>query len=642
MKRRREDPDDGDRDNFKKRKMEPLSLLKNKVQNFLTKLDNVNEPTSGQQTDLFGDKFAPRWGVLNVATETKGTRQFGLYKKQTIVGFGAKSDIKLDDRDLDKGIVILEKMDGKCVMTPLQENVLFVNDQCVQAHKSTMIKNSDKINVKEDEEIFELTPRVKVEITQNPFNDNELQGKLRLKPIPETPKAKGKPFERDVEMEEEAKTQSKIELVKSDHMYEEEQKEQLKEALTHLILTPEHNEYSFSDFPHFLDDKIVETLKIYANLFLNVPESQKFFENINSLSRFLLLEGPKGSQIYQEKLVKALAKEFGANVLVVDDTTLDIGPDTDEIDPNTTSYKKGDRVKIIDDDELMEEIFPDGKTLTKPLSGNVLISFTDLGNIGVQLDDNDTPGVDLVNLGKSGSDRFFDSNEVLPLYDADTIAMNALTEIVREREPFIIYFKNVEESIFKKEERYFKFRDEVSKITGRVLVITTSVTEGKKGTPGRGRLSKPTLFEFSVMDNISSRIEVEFKGTDTRVNRLFPTKISLTTPKKHPQLGEWNEMIKDDSSNMKEIENTSLLSTIFKKNNMICHDISSEKLKLKRLSKSGAEKIVGLSLSKHKGDFETDEEGFLIIDPQNVKKAIELVHDSNPKKRNRDCSSQVG
>jgi len=48
----------------------------------------------------------------------------------------------------------------------------------------------------------------------------------------------------------------------------------------------------------------------------------KFTKDISSLSQRVLLSGPAGTEIYQEYLVKALAKYFGARLLTVDSSML--------------------------------------------------------------------------------------------------------------------------------------------------------------------------------------------------------------------------------------------------------------------------------------------------------------------------------
>lgn len=50
----------------------------------------------------------------------------------------------------------------------------------------------------------------------------------------------------------------------------------------------------------------------------------KFTADLASVSRRILLEGPTGTELYQETLVRALAKHFKAQLLIVDNTLLEV------------------------------------------------------------------------------------------------------------------------------------------------------------------------------------------------------------------------------------------------------------------------------------------------------------------------------
>lgn len=44
----------------------------------------------------------------------------------------------------------------------------------------------------------------------------------------------------------------------------------------------------------------------------------KYTTDLPSVSRRILLEGPTGTDLYQEALVRALAKQFNAHLLIID------------------------------------------------------------------------------------------------------------------------------------------------------------------------------------------------------------------------------------------------------------------------------------------------------------------------------------
>ncbi|KAJ8510629.1 hypothetical protein OPV22_001063 [Ensete ventricosum] len=86
-------------------------------------------------------------------------------------------------------------------------------------------------------------------------------------------------------------------------------------------------EVSFDNFPYYLSENTKYLLLSCAFVHLERKEFSKYTTEISSLSQRVLLSGPLGSEIYQETLVKALAKEFGARMLIIDwFTLLDVLP----------------------------------------------------------------------------------------------------------------------------------------------------------------------------------------------------------------------------------------------------------------------------------------------------------------------------
>ncbi|CAL9132680.1 unnamed protein product [Musa acuminata var. zebrina] len=81
-------------------------------------------------------------------------------------------------------------------------------------------------------------------------------------------------------------------------------------------------EVSLDNFPYYLSENTRHLLLSCAFVHLERKEFLKYTTEISSLSQRVLLSGPPGSEIYQETLVKALAKEFGARMLIIDCFTL--------------------------------------------------------------------------------------------------------------------------------------------------------------------------------------------------------------------------------------------------------------------------------------------------------------------------------
>ncbi|CAL9076075.1 unnamed protein product [Musa textilis] len=127
-----------------------------------------------------------------------------------------------------------------------------------------------------------------------------------------------------------------LELSTDSHKFFEDQREEFdspasmplsrsqafKDGRKQGIIDASDIEVSFDNFPYYLSDNTKHLLLSCAFVHLEHKEFSKYTTEISSLSRRVLLSGPPGSEIYQETLVKALAKEFGARMLIIDCFTL--------------------------------------------------------------------------------------------------------------------------------------------------------------------------------------------------------------------------------------------------------------------------------------------------------------------------------
>ncbi|CAJ2629150.1 unnamed protein product [Trifolium pratense] len=114
----------------------------------------------------------------------------------------------------------------------------------------------------------------------------------------------------------------------------------LKDSLPMRILNAKNIDVSFENFPYYLSDTTKNVLIASAYIHLKCNASGKYVSDLPSylpsLSPRILLSGPAGSEIYQETLCKALAKHFGAWLLIVDS----LSP------PGRTPLKEVDSIKV--------------------------------------------------------------------------------------------------------------------------------------------------------------------------------------------------------------------------------------------------------------------------------------------------------
>ncbi|MBA0741511.1 hypothetical protein Gogos_014659, partial [Gossypium gossypioides] len=105
-----------------------------------------------------------------------------------------------------------------------------------------------------------------------------------------------------------------------------------KDSLQEGILNPDNMDVSFEKFPYYLSDTTKKVLIASTYVHLKCNKFAKYASDLPIMSPRILLSGPSGSEIYQETLAKALAKHFGARLLIVDSLLLPGGSTSRETD----------------------------------------------------------------------------------------------------------------------------------------------------------------------------------------------------------------------------------------------------------------------------------------------------------------------
>ncbi|KAK2403640.1 AAA-type ATPase family protein [Trifolium repens] len=112
-----------------------------------------------------------------------------------------------------------------------------------------------------------------------------------------------------------------------------------RDSLEQRILDAENIDVSFETFPYYLSDTTKNVLIASTYIHLKCNGFGKYASDLPSVCPRILLSGPSGSEIYQETLSKALAKHFGARLLIVDSLSLPGGTPSKEVDSAKESSK---------------------------------------------------------------------------------------------------------------------------------------------------------------------------------------------------------------------------------------------------------------------------------------------------------------
>lgn len=339
--------------------------------------------------------------------------------------------------------------------------------------------------------------------------------------------------------------------------------QQYKDGLRQRVFKSEDIDVSFESFPYYLSESTKNALVASTFIHLKCNRFSKIATNLPTLCPRILLSGPAGSEIYQETLVKGLAKQFGATLILADSLLLPGGPVAKELDPvkeclrpertsvfakrtafhlkkpasgwgeadvtggyslgsqarpkqdtSTASsrmytFKKGDRVKYVG--ALPTEFQP----LRGPqygFKGKVVLAFEENGSskIGVRFDKSILEGNDLGGLCEKDHGFFCAAGLLRPESassgEAEILLINELFRVAIEeskRCALILFVKDIEKSLLGNTEAYGAFKSKMESLPGNVVVIASQTqmdNQKEKYNPGSLLFTKFGSNQTSLFD----------------------------------------------------------------------------------------------------------------------------------------------
>ncbi|TYH96067.1 hypothetical protein ES332_A12G153200v1 [Gossypium tomentosum] len=308
-----------------------------------------------------------------------------------------------------------------------------------------------------------------------------------------------------------------------------------KDALQEGILSPDNIGISFENFPYFLSNTTKNVLIASTYVHLKCNKFAKYASDLPTMSPRILLSGPAGSEIYQETLAKALAKHFGARLLVVDSLLLPGGSTSKEavslketsraerasiyakravqaavsqqkratssveaditgasslhvlpkqevstaISKNYT-FKKGDRVKFVGttSPSTLSSLQPALREPTIGVRGKVVLAFEENGSskIGVRFDRSIPEGNDLGGLCEEDHGFFCTASSLRLERGGDDVdkPVNEIFEVAfneSKSNPLILFVKDIEKSMAGNTDVYTSLKSKLENLPANVVVI---------------------------------------------------------------------------------------------------------------------------------------------------------------------------
>ncbi|XP_062187351.1 uncharacterized protein LOC133890805 isoform X2 [Phragmites australis] len=426
----------------------------------------------------------------------------------------------------------------------------------------------------------------------------------------------------------------------------------LKDDLKKATISASDILESFDTFPYYLSESTKNVLLSSAYVNLCCKESTKWTKDISSLCKRVLLSGPAGSEIYQELLVKALTKFFGAKLLIIDYALLSGSSKSKE----SESYKKGDRVRYIGSLQSTGIILEGQRAPDYGSQGEVRLPFEENGSskVGVRFDKQIPGGIDLG--GNCELDHgFFCSVDSLCLdgpgwEDRAKHPFDVVFEFASEEsqhEPLILFLKDVEK-MCGNSYSYRGLKNKLEKFPAGVFIIGSQIqTDTRKDKSNstspwlKFPYSQAAILDLAFQDSLGrvSEKNKEALKMSKHLTKLFPNKVTIETPQDESELSQWKQLLDRDIEILKAKANISKIQSFLTRHGMECTDVDSAIcIKDRILTSECVDKIVGYALShqlKHCTTQTPGKDVRVILSGESLKHGVDLLESiqSDPKKK---------
>ncbi|THU56115.1 hypothetical protein C4D60_Mb11t13850 [Musa balbisiana] len=462
---------------------------------------------------------------------------------------------------------------------------------------------------------------------------------------------------------------TELELSTDTHKFFEDQREEFdspaslplsrsqafKDGRKQGIIDASDIEVSFDNFPYYLSENTKHLLLSCAFVHLERKEFLKYTTEISSLSRRVLLSGPPGSEIYQETLVKALAKEFGARMLIIDCfTLLDVLPLKDsesfkevkKLDKPSLPGKQhtalsacrhhrrrtssveadimGDRVKYVGSMQSREiPLGPRGPNYG--YHGKVILVFEEnrFAKVGVRFDKPIPDGNNLGGLCEEDHGFFCtaDSIRLDTSMDEETakLALNELFEFISEEcqhGPLILFLRDTEKFVSGSTDIFLSMKGKIDSLPAGVLAVCSSTQmdcHREKAHPGSLLFTKfgrnqAAMIDFAFVDS-STRLHERSKESSKTTKQLVKiaplgcmreakkVQNNKATCKDKGHVLEWKKKLDHDAETLKARSNILNIRLFLNRNGLECDGLENICMKDQTLPSESVDKIIGFAFS---------------------------------------------
>ncbi|KAI3899900.1 hypothetical protein MKW92_047735, partial [Papaver armeniacum] len=364
------------------------------------------------------------------------------------------------------------------------------------------------------------------------------------------------------------------------------QRQVLMDSFRQQILSSDGLEVSFESFPYYLSENTKKVLIAPALLHLKRSNFLKYSWGLPTLSSQILLSGPADSEIYQERLTKALAKHFGARLLIVNSLLLpdDILQLVLELSKQTSTVEKREPSTTFNK--------------YRKLSNSLLMLIVRGQLFGYR-------GRVIVPPEQENGARKVGVFNWLCLDHGDDVDKSVMEELFDESERdghhgLILFLKNIEEFLVANPEAYQTLKSKLSDLPEKVIVMGS----------------------HTQTDNTKKKDNVISNGVMKEITQLFPNKITIKLP----------QQLEQDVGTQTANSNIASIQSVIRRNGLLeCPDLAKVCIEDQALTSECAEKIVGWALAHRAMDMNDSEDlvdgAKLVVSDKSIQYGLSLLKD---------------
>lgn len=366
-----------------------------------------------------------------------------------------------------------------------------------------------------------------------------------------------------------------------------------------------------SEIENTLEKDFINTLYSTLFLYLKTPNSTKYLQEMKTISRKIVLQGPLGSQLIQDRLVFSIAKRLGVNVLILEDNNVE-----EFIRDGVVILKKfrpNDKVKYIGHQKNANFLY-----------GNILRVGDHKAVVSFGKDSNSVVTCDLSELEHCGPFRNQDKAAIL---------VSALDDVVNKSDTsLIVYFRGDNQIL--RIGAIDELKSYLDKSKANVAFIYQSILDDPKKT----QLQFPDLYAaLKADDAMSGLFPIKGSNEDLYLDSATEHGVSnMKTPgitssfkmvlKIQPgnDLVKWKHQLKEDEQKFIHDHNIKSLLNMLTRNNIMCKYESNPYLSSRLLVVSEVEQIVTFAIydSIRRNAF-SHSNLMMVIPPESIDLAIE-------------------